>query len=433
MVNSVSHAAPCFDIRFDDERLVANAGLLLIDTLATRLGIQQLVDTFVHLGDHPGAPNAGRKILSLVLALVAGGDCIDDVGLLRAGATEAVLSHSVAAPSTCGTHLRGYTFGHSKQLEKVTGGALERAWAAGAGPGSNPFTMDLDSTITEVCGYKKEGASYGYTHALGYHPLLATRVGSGEILHIRQRKGSANTQRGVRHFLGETLRRVRAAGATGKITVRMDSGFYSEETLAFCARKDLLYSVTVPLNRSVKKVVDEIPEGNWRPISYTAAGEAMVAQTVYKERRLVVRRTRLLGKQLELWPDWRYHAFVTNRDDDATALDEFHRQHAQVELEIRECKEGAGLRHAPSGRYGANAAWVILASLAHNLIRWAQLFGTPIAPRISAKSFRARFIAVAGRFVRHARRWTLHLPNEWAWERSFLDMHSRLSRIAASP
>jgi Transposase DDE domain group 1 len=170
------------DIAVDDERAVASAGLLLPATLAERLGIEQATDQLVDLGDRPGAAQPGRKLLTLVHGLVAGGDCIDDVELLRCGSTASVLGHRVMAASTVGTWLRAFTFGHVRQLDKVTGLILSRAWAAGAGPGDGPLVVDVDSTICEVCGDHKQGAGYGYTHRLGYHPLLAFRASTGEVL-----------------------------------------------------------------------------------------------------------------------------------------------------------------------------------------------------------------------------------------------------------
>jgi Transposase DDE domain group 1 len=180
------------DIAFDDEHAVAGAGLLLPATLAERLGVEQVTDQVVDLGGRTGAAHPGRKLLTLVHAMIAGGDCIDDVVLLRCGSTGSVLGHRVMAPSTVGTFLRSFTFGHVRQLDQVTGELLSRAWAAGAGPGDGPLVVDVDSTICEVHGYHKQGACYGYTHRLGCHPLLATRAGSGEVLHARLRKGSAN-------------------------------------------------------------------------------------------------------------------------------------------------------------------------------------------------------------------------------------------------
>jgi hypothetical protein len=184
-----SHTLDQLDICFDDTHAVANAGLLLPATLAERLGIEQAADALIDLGERAGAYRPGRKLLTLVHAMLAGGDCIDDADLLRCGATSQVLGHRVMAPSTLGTFLRSFTFGHVRQLGRLTEQLLTRAWAAGAGPGDGPMTMDLDSTVCEVHGDHKQGAAYGYTHTLGYHPLLATRADSGEVLHARQRTG----------------------------------------------------------------------------------------------------------------------------------------------------------------------------------------------------------------------------------------------------
>jgi Transposase DDE domain group 1 len=175
-----SHILDQLDSCFDDTHAVANAGLLLPATLAQRLGIEQAADQVIDLGERAGAHRPGRKLLTLVHAMLAGGDCIDDADLLRCGATSQVLGHRVMAPSTIGTFLRAFTFGHVRQLDRLTEQLLTRAWAAGAGPSDGPMTMDLDSTVREVHGYHKQGAAYGYTHTLGYHPLLATRADSGE-------------------------------------------------------------------------------------------------------------------------------------------------------------------------------------------------------------------------------------------------------------
>src|SRR6266508_355634 len=150
-------------------------------------GIEQTADALIDLGERPGAHRPGRKLLTLVHTMLAGGGCIDDADQLRCGATSQVLGHRVMAPSTAGTFLRAFTFGHVRQLDRLTEQVLARAWAAGAGPGDGPMTMDLDSTVCEVHGHAKQGAAYGYTHTLGYHPLVASRADTGEVLHARQR------------------------------------------------------------------------------------------------------------------------------------------------------------------------------------------------------------------------------------------------------
>src|SRR3954464_9658129 len=182
-------------VAFDGERAVADAGIVLASTLAQRLGIEELVDDAVCLGARPGAANAGAKVMTLVSAMALGADCIDDCDVLRAGRTGRVLGHEVMAPSTLGTFLRAFTFGHVRQLDRVLGQTLTRAWQAGAGPGDGRLVVDVDSFVGEVHGYAKQGAGFGYTRQRGYHPILATRADSGEVLHIRLRKGSANSAR----------------------------------------------------------------------------------------------------------------------------------------------------------------------------------------------------------------------------------------------
>ena len=170
-------------IAFDDHRLVANAGLLLPATLAWHLGLRELVDHHLDLGGAPGRANRGDKMLTLVASALAGGDCIDDADALRAGGTAGVLGCAVKAPSTLGTFLRSFRWGHVRQLDRVSRQLLARAWQAGAGPGDSPLTIDLDSTICETYGLAKEGARHhGYTGVRGYHPLLAIAAGTGDVL-----------------------------------------------------------------------------------------------------------------------------------------------------------------------------------------------------------------------------------------------------------
>ena len=211
-------------IAFDDHRLVANAGLILPATLALRLGLPQLLRKHLDLGGAPGRANTGDKMMTLVASALAGGDCIDAADVLRAGGTARVLGFTAKAPSTLGTFLRSFRWGHVRQLDRVSRELLARVWKAGAGPGDAPFTIDLDSTICETYGLAKEGARHhGYTGARGYHPLLAVAAGTGDVLMARLREGRANTARGAAHFLRETVGRVRYCGARGQLTVRADS------------------------------------------------------------------------------------------------------------------------------------------------------------------------------------------------------------------
>lgn len=417
-------------VMFDEESLVADAGLIVPATLMVRLGLERLVNETVGLRDRVGGAAPGRKVLTLVAAILAGGSHIDHANKLRAGATQAVLPFRVMAPSTLGTFLRAFTFGHVRQLDAVIAETLRRAWMLGAGPGSNPMTIDLDSTICEVHGKHKHGAAYGYTKTLGYHPLLATRADTGEVLHGRLRKGSANTQRGVKRFADELIARVRRAGATGPLTLRADAGFYNWELIGRLTRLGVSWSITVNMNPSIAKVIAAIEADAWTDIVYPDGGTAQVAETTYltgrgtarREVRLVVRRTRLTdSNQAQLWPDWRHHAFVTNLDLPTVEADQFHRHHATVELAIRDLKEGAGLEHCPSGRFFANAAWLACAVLAHNLTRWTARLGSihPDDRLTVAHTIRTRVFALPARLVNRSGRPTLRLPARWPWATQF--------------
>jgi hypothetical protein len=363
--------------------------------------------------------------------MLAGGDCIDDADLLRCGATSQVLGHRVMVPSTLGTFLRAFTFGHVRQLDRLTGTILTRAWAAGAGPGDGPMTMDLDSTICPVHGYHKQGAAYGYTHTLGYHPLLATRADTGAVLHARQRTGRANTARGTARFVDELAARVRRAGASGELTIRADSGFWSAKTIRACRRHKIRYSITVRQTNTIRQAIATIPEDAWVQISYPDGGVAEVAETRYKDDRLIVRRTRLVGAQAELFPNWRYHALVTDRVGTTVWLDQDHRRHAVVELCIRDLKAGVGLRHHPSGKFAANAAWLVAATLAHNLLRWVAAIGLGARDHlVVAKTLRRTLLGLPGRITRSARRLRLHLPAGWPWAPWFELALARLRCVA---
>lgn len=420
------------DVVFDDERVVVNAGIVLAVTLGRRLGLEALVDATVRLGARPGASRPGRKVLSLIHAMLLGADCIDDCAILRAGRTEAVLGHKAMAPSTLGTFLRSFTFGHVRQLDRVLGQLLRRAWAAGAGPGAERLVIDVDSFIGEVYGHAKQGAGYGYTHRLGYHPLLATRAGTNEVLHVRLRKGAANTQRGALRFVDELLARVRKAGATGQILFRADSGFWSKKVIARLREHGCRYSIGVRMQRHVSARIALIPEHAWQPITdYPDSGICELAETTLGDERLIVRRVHLHAQdeQTELFTYWRHFAFVTNRPEPMQEVDAEHRQHAQVELVIRDLKDQA-LAHFPSGHYSANSAWTVIACIAHNLGRWTNLIGlTDRTPRAAA-TIRRRLFALPGRLTHSGRRQTLHLPARWPWQTDFIEV---LTRIRALP
>ena len=311
--------------------------------------------------------------------------------------------------------------------------------AAGAGPGDAPLTIDLDSTICETYGLAKEGARHhGYTGKRGYHPLLAIAAGTGDVLMSRLRQGRANTARGAAHFLRETVGRVRYGGASGQLTVRADSGFYTHALVAVCREMGVRFSITIRQHKGLRELIEAIPEQDWTPIPYWMDGAADVAETTYTPFqseadaapvRLIVRRVKPTpGSQLALFATYSYHGFITDRDGEMLELEADHRRHAEIENAIRDLKYGVGLNHMPSGRFAANGAWLAVQVMAHNLARWTARIG--LGERIATtKTLRRRFFALVGRITRSARRLTLHLPQHWPWETQFTRAMARLRAI----
>ena len=339
-------------IAFDDHRLVVNAGLILPATLALRLGLPQLLRKHLDLGGAPGRANTGDKMMTLVASALAGGDCIDDADVLRAGGTARVLGFTAKAPSTLGTFLRSFRWGHVRQLDCVSRQLLARVWKAGAGPDDSPLTIDLDSTICETYGLAKEGARHhGYTGARGYHPLLAVAGGTGGVLMARLREGRANTARGAAHFLRETVGRVRYCGARGQLSVRADSGFYTHAVVAVCRRMDVRLLHRHPPTHPPA----ESHRGDTR--------RGLDADSLLDGRRLRCGRDHLHpvpgrggrragtahrpageapapGSQLALFATYSYHGFITDRDGETLELETDHRRHAEIENAIRDLKYG---------------------------------------------------------------------------------------------
>lgn len=470
-MRTFSHTLDRVGVVFDDDHLVADAGLIAPATLGQHLGLRELFESYVDLGDAPGHANVGHKAMTVIHSVLAGGDSIDDCDALRAGSTAAVLGHSVAAPSTIGTFLRSFTWGHARQLDAVAGEVLTRAWKAGAGPGDTAVTIDVDSSIVETYGLAKQGGSrFTYSHVRGYHPLFATIAGTGDVVHSRLRGGPAHTARGAASFLAETFARVRAAGASGPLVVRADSGFYNTKVVAACRAADVGFSVTTKMSKGLHKIIDKIPETAWTSIPYFLADGADVAETSYRafgnkhgvDCRLIVRRVRPTpGSQLALFITWSYHAFVTDRVGGTVELEADHRRHAEVENAIRELKYGVGLNHLPSGRFGANAAWLALNVMAHNMACWTcriggldtikpatipppgdttttPAAGTPApaaASRPAHKTFvatdtlRRRHLRMPGRLATSGRKLTVHLPTNWPWADAFNQMLTNLRTV----
>jgi hypothetical protein len=326
--------------------------------------------------------------------------------------------------------LRAFTFGHVRQLDRVLGLALARAWAAGAGPGDGRPVVDVDSFVGEVHGYKKQGTAYGYTRKLGYHPLLATRADSGEVLHIRVRKGSANTSRGMLRFCDELIARIDRAGASGPKLLRADSGFWANKTFARLDRAGWQFSIGIRMQPQVRTAVEAIAEDAWITLAdYPKTSIAQIAETTIGGFRMIVRRVRTLSQQGELLPSWQHYPFATNRPDDLSTVEAEHRQHAVVELAIRDLKDQA-LAHFPPATTTPTSPGPSSPRSPINLLRWTQTIALPDATARTARTLRRRLLTIPARLARSGRRTLLRMPARWPWEHDFL---TALTQIRALP
>jgi len=453
-----SHELSRVEVSFDDPNLVSHAGLLQAASLWQRLGMPGVVRRGLRLPGSVGA-NSDAKVATVIMGMLAGADSIDDLGVLRAGATGRLLG-AAKAPSTVGTWLRSFTYGHVRQLDAIARQLLLLCWAAGAGPHrlDELHYLDLDSTIVETHGLAKRGAFFGYTGVRGHHPLVARvseRGQPGWIAHTRFRRGNAAAGKGGAHFLAETIARVRAAGSIGALLVRADSGFYDSRFIAACRRAGARFSVTARIDTAVSRAIAGIPETAWVPIPYwdavedddgvIVASSAEVAETTYTAfsstrqpvtARLVVRRVRRLREAATGVPldqqalpvaVWRHHAVLTDRVEPLLDVEREHRAHAVVEQSIAELKQGP-LAHLPSVIW-ANAAWLTLAAMTINRGRaMATLAGHGLG-EATLSTLQRTLLAVPARLARSARRYHLHLPTGWPWQTELTWLKRRIDAL----
>jgi hypothetical protein len=453
----LSHTLPVASAVFDDPNLVSCAGLVPITALAQKCGLAALADEHLSVPTDKGA-NAGAKVSALVAGMVAGADSIDDMALLRHGAMGTVFERPYA-PSTLGSFLREFAFGHVRQLDAVAARLLRQLHArtpllAGI---NGPVLVDIDDTIVEVHGHAKQGSGYGYSGVRGLNALIATVTtaqAAPVIAGQRLRKGASGSARGAARMIGDTLATVkplRSNEATCKPLVRADSAFYGHPTVAAAIRGGADVSITVRLDSKVKAAIATIDEHAWTPIEYTDAvydentqrwiSRAEVAEigfTAFSSRktaeqvqgRLVVRRIPDLNQRIDtgqttLFDTWRFHAFFTTTDADTVTADKIHRGHAIIEAVHADLKNSA-LAHLPSGRFTANAAWLVLAVIAFNLTRAAATLTGAVLAKSRTATIRATLITVPARIASSARRLRLHLPRNWPWEQAWNTLFNNL-------
>ncbi|MEO7377786.1 MAG: IS1380 family transposase [Nakamurella sp.] len=441
----LSHSFPLRSAVFNDPTLVSHAGLAPAVALAARAGLGELSDRFLTVPGGAGhAP--GAKVAAVVAGMVAGADSIADLGVLRHGGMPRLFT-GVRAPSTLGTFLRGFRFGHVRQLDAVAArfvaGLARRSPLIAAGA---PVTyVDIDDTMRATFGYAKQGAGYGYSGVKGLNALIGT-VSTGSsapvIVATRLRKGSANSARGAARLVADALRTTKTCGVTGTVVLRADSAYYGRDVIAAARRQHARFSITARKDKAITAAISSIPDTGWTPIRYPRAifdeqlqcwvSDAEVAEITYTAfgskpkaqhvtARLIVRRVRdqnpnhqIPDAQGELFPAWRHHAVFTDTDLPLLTAEADHRRHAIIEQVIADLKNGP-LAHLPSGSFAANSAWLVLAAMAFNLTRAVGALASVFHAKAATATIRAQLIGVAARVVRSARRSTLRLPTNWPW------------------
>ena len=438
---------------FDEDNLVSSAGLVPVMTLAQQTGLTRLLSEKVQIlapRIKSGAANPAPKLATVVAGMCAGADCIDDVDVLRSGGMK-TLFDGVYAPSMVGTLLREFTFGHARQLESVLREHLvslcERVELLPRAAEQLVF-IDIDSLLRPVYGHAKQGASYGHTKIAGKQILrkglspLATSIstaGSAPVIAgLRLRAGRTGSAKGAGRMVAQAISTAHAAGVSGAILVRGDSAYGNRAVVSACVRHGAQFSLVMTRNPAVERALAAIDENSWTAVSYPGAvrdpdtgewiSDAEVAEIPYTAfastpdritARLVVRRVKDARYRDALFPVWRYHPFFTNTDLPTAEADITHRQHAIIETVFADLIDGP-LAHLPSGRFGANSAWMLCAAIAHNLMRAAGVLAGDRPARARGSTLRRRIVNVPARLARPQRRTLLHLPAHWPWAQHWL-------------
>lgn len=452
----VSQVLSRLEVAFDDPKSVASAGLLLPMSLAQQLNVESRIDESLPSKGWGGRPNSGGKALTLVASLLAGGEFISDVAMLGSGATGRVIGHRLFSPSRCGEWLRSLTATDVAQMSDVNKDLVAAAWQAGLGPdtitnqggpsATDPqqrLVFDIDSTVIETYGDDKQGTSKrNYQGIKGYHPLILAEASTGQVISGMLRDGNAAPGKHAASVIGDTLAKIRETVAVSQeIVLRADSGFYIKAVIQACRDNNVHYTVTIRQFPNIRELITGIAQDEYQPVTRTVNKRVDVAGIDYQIKgrpgttpidcRLIIRRTTTPkdtgDPQLRLFDIVEHWAFVTDLDGDPAELDHLHRQHAVIETVIRDLKYGMALNHMPSGDYNANAGWLQLNILAHNLARWT---GRLISPTpVTAKTLRHRYLSCPGRITANSRKHVLHLPTNWPWKTQYLTALDRIHTL----
>jgi len=433
----VTERSALVQIAASTQQLTSQAGLVLVRELAGLLGIGELLDR-VTVKKRSRGYSPAQAILGLCETLIAGGECLDDVALLRGDSAQELLrGHGLPESTTLGRFLRRFSLGHIGQLNR----ALEELFAR-----VHPLleretvTLDLDATYIEHHGPvgSRQGTRGTYKGKVCWHPLLCFVGETGEWLHAKLRNGHAAASTGATRFLDECLRRL-PVGA--RLYLRADEGFWGQDFFAWLERRQITYAVGVPLIASVRGRISEIGETDWQPSCYREGSEVASFRwrpTSWKqERRFVARRDpTAAGEQLTLeGREWHYWVLVTNDGErSADELERWHRAKANLENQIKEAKLGLGLDNLPCQSFHANWAYLLVTLLAFNLLAWLKLLALPERERTSyAKRLRFRFITVAGTVGRSGRRLVLRLSAGYPLLNDFITTLQRIRALARAP
>jgi hypothetical protein len=452
--------------RFDEDNLVAVAGLVPVMTLAEQTGLTSILADKVAIAApriKSGSANPAPKLATLIAGMCAGADSIDDIDLLRSGGCTELFG-GVYAPSTVGTLLREFTFGHARQLESVLGEHLVALSArTDLLPGADVRCfVDIDSLLRPVYGHQKQGASYGHTKIAGKQVLrkglsplaatISTDIAAPVIAGMRLRAGKTGSGKGAASMVTRAINTARTAGATGTVVVRGDSAYGNRKVVHAALRAGAQFSLVMIRNAAIRHAIAAIDDAAWTPVRYPGAvrdpdtgewiSDAEVAEIAYtafastKDKvtaRLIVRRVRDARYPDALFPFWRYHPFFTNSTETTADADITHRKHAVIETVFADLIDGP-LAHIPSGRFGANSAWVLCAGIAHNLLRATGILAGGNHGRARAATLRRKIVNIPARLARPQRRPILHLPSHWPWAEPWLTLwHNTIGHAPPQP
>lgn len=418
-----------FNVCFRPEQLTSHAGTVLLHDFAQRLGVAKVLDEEIHVKARARGYEESEAISGLVYNMILGGEHLSDLDVMRGdpGTQELLNAEAILAPTTAGEFLRKFDIGDVHDLQRVH---LRLQQRVRPHQHAKTCTIDLDSSIYEQASSHKEGSTTAYNGEVGYHPLLAFWAEEGELLYSHLRRGSAHTARNVVWFLGQMRRRV---PATADKKLRADSGFYSKGVVEWCEAEGFTFTITADQTEPLLAAITALPEWCWQNLPESALAE--VAELRYQPTdwarpyRYVVKRELAEKKTGELY--WRYHATVTNEEDQsARALVVWHCQHAAMENAIKEHKSGFGLEKLPTQKFHANWAYLLIGQLAFNLVAWFKRLVLPASYHCTTiKTIRHHLLNLAGKIVHTARRCFLMLSDQYRYQTVWRFAIGRLAHL----